>query len=63
MAFKGELVRLLSQTFSSNVMAWNWWWNSIEAYLLIRLSKLWYDDAIEISWLCGLWDYAKDVMI
>ena len=50
---KEKLVRLCeSWHFASIVMACTWWWSSIEACIVIILIRCWYDDVIEMSWLC-----------
>ena len=53
MTFEGEIGKTLwSWTFTSTVMTCTLWWSSIEAYIVIVLSRCWYDDEIEMSWLC-----------
>ena len=57
MDFEGLGKSLWSQTFTLTMMACTWWWSSIDVYLVIWLNRCWYDDAIEMSCLCEIWDY------
>lgn len=43
---------LWSLTFTSIVMAFILWLSSIEACPVIMFIRCWYDDVIEMSWLC-----------
>ncbi len=55
MAFEGEIDKTLwSWIFTSIVMACTLWWNSIEAFLMIRCR---YDEAIKCLNYVKMWDY------
>ena len=43
MSIEGDLVSLMILTLTSIMTAWDWWYSSIESWLVINLSRCWYD--------------------
>ena len=61
MSIEGDLVSLMILTLTSIMTAWDWWYSSIEAWLIISLSGFLCDDELKcldyvIVRLCLIWN-------